>query len=157
MSAQYVGFIYDTRSDYVHSVAAYDSALAESRTTREPQITLRVGSWLAQAASVLRGRQAGWRALYSALAATPRYATNDQSVYSVFDYAALATGNDAPRLSLRYCNEVIQIAQRLADPATITATLRRRAERFMPWSTLSPSCERSGFMRSNRVSCRWRA
>ena len=129
-AAQYVGFIYDTRSDYVHSVAAYDSALAESRTTGEPQITLRVGSWLSRTATVLRGREAGWRALYSALTATPRYSTNDRAVYSVLDNAALATANDAPRLSLRYCNELIQIAHRLSDPATISVALRRRAEQL---------------------------
>ena len=82
MAAQYIGFVYDTRSDYVHSVAAYDSALTESRTTGEPQITLRVGSWLSRTATVLRGRDAGWRALYSALTATPRYSTNDRAVYS---------------------------------------------------------------------------
>ena len=92
MAAQYVGFIYDTRSDYVHSVAAYDSALTESRATGEPQITLRVGSWLSRTATVLRGQDAGWRALYSALAATPRYSTNDRAVYSVFNSAAFGDG-----------------------------------------------------------------
>jgi CHAT domain-containing protein len=127
-AAQYVGLVYDTRSDYVHSVAAYDSSLAESRTTGEPLITLRVGSWLSQAATVLRGREAGWRALYAALAATPRYASNDRAVSSVVNFAASATGNDAPRLSLRYCNELIQIAHHLGDPALTPVAFKCRAE-----------------------------
>jgi CHAT domain-containing protein len=131
MAAQYVGFIYDTRSDYVHAVAAYDSALAESRTTGEPQITLRVGGWLSRTAAVLRGRDAGWRALYSALAATPRYSMNDRAAYSVFDNAALATANEAPRLSLRYCNVLVQIGDRLSDAATASVAFRRRAEQLL--------------------------
>ena len=130
MAAQYIGFVYDTRSDYVHSVAAYDSALTESRTTGEPQITLRVGSWLSRTATVLRGREAGWRGLYSALTATPRYSTNDRAVASVLDNAALATANDAPRLSLQYCNEMVENARRLSDAATISGALRRRAEQL---------------------------
>ena len=129
-AAQYVGFVYDTRSDFVHSIAAYDSALLENRSIDEPQITLRVGSWLSQAAAALRGREAGWRALYSALAASPRYSTNDRHMYTVIDYAALATGSDAPRLSLRFCDELIRVARRLADAATISVALRRRAEQL---------------------------
>jgi CHAT domain-containing protein len=129
-AAQYVGFSYDIRSDYVHSIAAYDSALLESRTTGESQTTLRVGSWLSQEAGVIGGREAGWRALYSALAAVPRYAANDRSVYTVFDYAALATGSHAPRLSLRFCDELTRVAKHLSDTAMISVAFRRRAEQL---------------------------
>lgn len=130
MSAQYIGLVYDTRSDYVHLDAAYDSALTESRTTGESQITLRVGGWLARTATVLRGRDAGWRALYSTLTATPRYSTIDRGVYSVLNSAALATANDAAHLSLRYFNELVQIAQRISDPSTTSVALKRRAEQL---------------------------
>jgi CHAT domain-containing protein len=136
---QYVGFIFDTRSDYVHSVAAYDSTLAESRTTGDPMVALRVGSWLSEAASVLRGKQAGWRALYAALAETPRYAATDRAVYSVVTIASLVTGNDAPRLSLRYRNELIQIARHVGDPAIITVALRRRAEQLAKMGEVAPA------------------
>jgi CHAT domain-containing protein len=51
-------------------------------------------------------------------------------MYTVIDYAALATGGDAPRLSLRFCDELIRVARRLADAATISVALRRRAEQL---------------------------
>lgn len=138
-ASQYVGFVYDIRSDYVHSVAAYDSSLAESRSTGEPQITLRVGSWLARTATVLRGRDAGWRALYVALTATPRYSSDARALYSVLSNAAVFSANDAPRLSLRYCNELIQVANRLSDPATTSAALSRRAEQLMRIGESNPA------------------
>jgi CHAT domain-containing protein len=129
-AAQYQGFVYDVRSDYMHLLAAYDSALTESRTTHEPQIALRVGSWLADAEAVLRGKQVGWRARYRVLAATPRYATSYRPLYSVFDYVALATASEAPRLSLRYCDELLRIARQIADTNRIAYALRRRAEQY---------------------------
>lgn len=130
LAAQYVGFVHDIRADYVHSLAAYDTALAESRTTGEPQITLRVGSWIASAATVVRGKQAGWRSLYGVLSATPRYPASDRAVYSVVDQVLLATGADAPRLSLRYGDVLIGLARRMNDPVSMAAALRRRAGQF---------------------------
>lgn len=130
MAEQYVGFIYDTRSDYFHSMAAYDSALAESRTTGEPQVTLRVASWLSQTATVLRGTAAGWRALYSAFDASARHEATEQAMYSVLTYAGIATERDAPRLSLLYCNELIRTAKRLGDPTIISDALRHRIEQL---------------------------
>jgi CHAT domain-containing protein len=129
-AAQYQGFVYDVRSDYVHLLAAYDSALTESATTHEPQIALRVGSWLADAEAVLRGKQAGWRARYKVLAASPRYPMSYRPLYSVFDYVALATANEAPRLSLRYGDELVRIARQISDTNRIAYALRRRAEQF---------------------------
>ena len=127
-AAQYQGFLYDGRSDYLRLLAAYDSAVAENRTTRETPVTLRVASWLADAQSVLRGREAGWRTQYAALAASPRYPTMLKELYSAFDYAGWATATEAPRLSLRYCDESVRIARRLSDPATLVYALRRRAD-----------------------------
>jgi CHAT domain-containing protein len=127
-AAQYQGFLYDARSDYVHMLAAYDSAVVENHTTREPQVTLRVASWLADGQSVLRGREAGWRTQYAALAASPRYPTVLPSLYSAFDYAALATAADAPHVSLRYCDESVRIARRMPDPTPLVYALRRRAD-----------------------------
>jgi len=128
LTAQYQGFVYDVRSNYMPMLAAYDSALAENRTTREPQVTLRAGSWRAEAEAVLRGREAGWRRRYAVLAESRRYPTSYQQLYSVFDYAGLAAANEAPRLSLRYCNESIRIARQMSEPRTLGYALRRRAE-----------------------------
>ena len=128
-AAQYQGYVYDSRADYVHLLAAYDSAVAENRTTREPQITLRVASWLALAEDELRGREAGWRTRYAALAASPRYPAVYRSLYSVFDYAGMATANEAPRLSLRYCDETSESrAQMKIRDVRSSYALRRRAE-----------------------------
>ncbi|HTE46189.1 MAG TPA: hypothetical protein VK636_13140, partial [Gemmatimonadaceae bacterium] len=129
-AAEYVGFIYDTRSDYFHSMAAYDSTLTESRTRGEALITLRAASWLLQTATVLRGRAAGWNALYSAFDASARYELTDQAMYSVLNSAGLATERDAPRLSLRYCNELVRTANRLHDLTILGDALRRRVEQL---------------------------
>jgi CHAT domain-containing protein len=129
-AAQYQGMIYDIRSDFRHSLPAYDTALVESRTTGDPQITIRVGVWLAQIEAVLRGREAAWRTRYAMLAATPRYPTAYRSLYSAFDYAGRATADESPRLALRYCDETIRIARSLKDPASISYALRRRAEQL---------------------------
>lgn len=129
-AAQYQGFVYDSRSDYMPLLAAYDSAVSWSRTTSDPEITIRVASWLAQSEAVLRGRAAGWRTRYSALAATRRYPTSSQPTYAAFDYAGLATANEAPRLSLRYCDESIRIARQMSDSGMLAYALRRRAERL---------------------------
>jgi CHAT domain-containing protein len=127
-TAQYQGFVYDVSSDYMHVRAAYDSAVSENRTTREPAITLRLASWLASMEGVLRGRDAGWRIQYAALAATPQYPTSSTSYYTVFDYAAGATAREAPRLAVRYCDASIRVARQMADTARLTYALRRRAE-----------------------------
>jgi CHAT domain-containing protein len=79
---------------------------------------------------VLRGKQAGWRRRYAVLAATPRHHAAYQPLYSAFDYAALATAGEAPRLSIRYCDELIRIARELSDPNTLAYALRRRAEQL---------------------------
>lgn len=127
LAAQYQGYLYDFQSNYMHLLAAYDSALADNRTTRDPAVTLRAGSWLAQAQGVLRGREAGWRTQYTALAASPRYPTSYQPLYSVFDYAATATEDAAPRLALRYAGELLRIARVTNEPTTLAYALRRRA------------------------------
>lgn len=129
-AAQYQGLIYDIRSDFRHLLPAYDTALAESRTTGDPQITVRVGVWLAQAEAALRGREAAWRTRYAVLASTPRYPTAYRSLYSAFDYAGRATADESPPLALRYCDETIRIALALKEPASISYALRRRAEQL---------------------------
>jgi CHAT domain-containing protein len=128
VAAQYQGFAYDVSSDYVHARAAYDSALTENRTTREPGVSLRAGSWLAPLEDALRGREAGWRTRYGILAATPRYPSLLQPLYSVFSSAVEATVTEAPRLALRYSNEAVRIASRMSDSTTLTYALARRAE-----------------------------
>ena len=112
-AAQYQGFSYDVRSDYVHMLAAYDSAVAENRTTREPGVTLRVGSWLAQA----RGGAARAR---SGMADAVRRARGESSLSDDSTSSLLgvrlrrmATATEAPRLSLRYCDESVRIARRM--------------------------------------------
>lgn len=127
MAAQYEGLIYNQRSDYGHSLTAYDTALAESRGTDEPQIAPRVDAWLAEVEAVLRGRQAGWRRRYRVLTTTPRYPTSNSALYTAFDYAAMATADEAPRLALRYSSEAIRIAREPADLAEMSYALRRRA------------------------------
>lgn len=128
VAAQYRGMAYDVSSDYVHARAAYDSALTENRTTNEPGVSLRAGSWLAPLEDALRGREAGWRTRYGILAATPRYPSLHQSLYSVFSSAAEATANEAPRLALRYSNEAVRIARLMPDSTTLTYALGHRAE-----------------------------
>ena len=127
-AAQYQGYLYDVQSNYMHTLDAYNLALADNTTTHEPAITLRVGSWLAQAQGVLHGQGAGWRAQYVALASSPRFPATYQSLYTVFDYAATATANEAPRLSRRYSDAAIKIASQMHDPTTLAYALGRRAE-----------------------------
>jgi CHAT domain-containing protein len=128
VAAQYKGFLYDLRADHMHMIAAYDSAVSENQRTREPGVALRAGSWLAEAEDALRGEKAAWRTRYATLAATPRYPLSYREKYTVFDYAGKATANDAPRLSLRYCDESVRIAGQMQDIAILTYALRRRAE-----------------------------
>jgi CHAT domain-containing protein len=82
---------------------------------------------LAAAEGVLRGRTAGWRRRYAALAATPRYPAG-QPVYSVFSFAGQATASDAPRLALRYSNEGIRLARQAHDSMNLLYALRNRAQ-----------------------------
>jgi CHAT domain-containing protein len=130
-AAQAEGLIYDTRADYVHVVSAYDSAVAEGRTTRDQEIDVRVLSWLAPKTTILHGREAGWRVLYAALAAAPRYLGRAMSLHSVFSSAALATGTEAPRLSLRYSDEAIRIARKLPHSDVIATAFKLRAEQLV--------------------------
>jgi CHAT domain-containing protein len=126
-AAQYRGLFYDTHADYLHALAAYDSALAENARTAEPGVVLRAGSWKAYDEDLLRGRDVGWRTRYAALTAIPRYLENYQALISVYDYAGRATENDAPSLSLLFSDEAIRLARRLTGPPA-PYTLRRRAE-----------------------------
>jgi hypothetical protein len=129
-AARSAGYIDDIGSDYVHAIAAYDSALAEGSRTQEPEITLRTASWLAALTSLLRGREAGWRALYAALAATPGYPEQSYGVQAVRSLAGLTTSVSAPRLSVRYVNEVIRNSSRSAGPAPLAVAYTRSAEQL---------------------------
>ena len=125
-AAQYQGFLYDARSDYVHMVAAYDSAVAENRTTREPQITLRVGVMVSPTRNGLRGREAGWRTQYAALAASPRYPRRLRC------HRCSTTPGWPPRrssaLSLRYCDESVRSRGGCPIRRRLAYALRRRAD-----------------------------
>jgi len=127
IAALYQGFLYHIDADYVHALTAYDSALAENRRTADPGVALRGGSWKAQDEDLLRGREAGWRTRYEALAASPRFAESYQALVSMFDYAGRATETDVPRLSLLYRGEAITAARRLSGSPNPYA-LGRRAE-----------------------------
>lgn len=129
-AAELQGLIYDERTDYVHVVAAYDTAMAEGQTTRDPETALRVASWLAHNMTVLRGREAGWRVLYAALVATSMYPSNHRSKHAVYGVAATATTGDAPRLSLRYGEETIRIARALMRPSFLAAAYTWQAQRL---------------------------
>jgi CHAT domain-containing protein len=126
-AARSEGYIHDIGSDYVHAIAAYDSALAEGSRTHEPEITLRTASWLAALTSLLRGREAGWRALYSALAVTGEYPEQSYGVQAVRSLAALSTSASAPRLSVRYADEVIRNTSPSAGPAPLAVAYTRSA------------------------------
>jgi len=120
--------VHDLQGDYPRAVLAYDSALVENQATDDPGITLRVRWWLAKAEDVIRGRDAGWRTRYAALAATPRFPGYDPGLYTAFDYMATAVLPDAPRLSLRFADEAGRIATRMRDSKRITYALRRQAD-----------------------------
>jgi CHAT domain-containing protein len=128
MAAQYQGFIYNNQGDYLHSVVAYDSALAENRTTDDPGVALRAGSWLAGAEDLIRGSDAGWRTRYVALAATRRFPGFGPGLWSVFRSMAIAVPPDAPRLSLRFADEVARIARGMDDSKRVTYALRDQAD-----------------------------
>lgn len=153
-AAQTAGLIYDTRADYVHVVAAYDSAVAEGRATGDPEIEIRVRSWLAPKAAILRGRESGWRILYAALAATSRFSGNALTLHSVFSSAALATGDEAPRLSLRYSDEAIRAARTLPNPEVIATAFRLRAQQLanMKETALASAAVDSAFAAARLVS-----
>lgn len=129
-AAQMMGLIYDTRSDYVHVVSAYDSAVAEGRTIREPETSVRVRSWLAPKAAILRGREAGWRVLYATLRATPEYPASVMVRNAVFASAAQATSRDAPRLSLRYLDQMVRQARSMGQPDAIASALTLRGSQL---------------------------
>ena len=130
-AARSEGYVFDIGSDYVHAIAAYDSALAEGSRTQEPEITLRTASWLAALTSLLRGREAGWRAVYSALAATSAYPEQSYAVQAVRSLAALSTHASAPRLSVRYVDEVIRNTAPSAGPAPLAVAYTRKAEQLI--------------------------
>jgi hypothetical protein len=87
VAAQYQGlrYIFDLTT---YMVAAYDSAVAENRTTREPYVTLRVGSWRERRSDVA---QQGSGLAYFVLRACreSRYPTSYGALYTAFDYAGL--------------------------------------------------------------------
>ena len=139
LAAQMAGLIHDIRADYVHVVASYDSATVEGRTTGEPDITLRVGAWLAQRTAILRGREAGWRVLYGALVATRQFPGRYRSLQSVYSGAALATASDAPRLSVRYGEEAVRLARNLGNPSFAAAAWTRRAEQLAQIGDFGPA------------------
>jgi len=153
-AAQAAALIYDFRSDYIHLVSAYDSAVAEGRTTRDPESDVRVRAWLAPKTTLLHGREAGWRVLYAALAPTPRYPANTLSSQAAFSSAALTTSAEAPRLSLRYSDEVIRIARRLRKPDVIAAAFTLRAKQLaqMQESDLARAAVDSAFVAAQSTS-----
>jgi CHAT domain-containing protein len=127
-AAKTAGRFYDMEGDYVHVVAAYESAIAEGQTTGDPEIAVRGRSYLAQKLTSLRGREAGWRVLYTALAVSPRFPESLMSLNAAYSSAAISTGSEAPRLALRYLDETIRIARqtRQADVLAVAFTLRAR-------------------------------
>jgi len=129
IAASNLGLRYDTHSDLLHVLPAYDTALTENLATREPSVALRVGSWLALGQGVLRGKDVGWRTQYRTLAASLRYPTKYQALVTVFDYGARATENDAPRLALLYSGEAVRVADRASVPTAVYMR-RHRAELF---------------------------
>ena len=58
---------------------------------------------------------------------SPRYPTMLKELYTAFDYAGTATATQAPRLSLRYCDESSHRAA-VADTTRFVYALRRRAD-----------------------------
>jgi CHAT domain-containing protein len=154
LAASSAGLLYDTRSDYVHAVAAYDSAMREGQRTDEPEIILRSASWLAGLTTVLRGRDEGWRVLYATLQASERFPTQNRSIYSAVSLAALTTGSEAPRLSLRYWDEAVRITQRIGNPAWVTTAHKGRAAQLarMGAVALAAAAIDSAFSAAKRVS-----
>src|SRR5262249_15691184 len=110
LAAQYLGYGYDTRSELLHVLPAYDTALTENRGTREPNVALRVGAWLALGQAVLRGKDVSWQTQSQTLAASLRFPTKYQALVTVFDYSARVTEDQAPRLSLLYSGEAVRVA-----------------------------------------------
>jgi len=129
IAAQNEGLIHSFHVDFFRMQAAYDSAVMENVTTREPNVALRVGAWLSQLEDLLRGRQAGWRTRYSVLASSAQFPRSYQALFTAFDVAGKAAANDAPRLALRYCEQSISAAEKLPSSSTTLAyALRRKAE-----------------------------
>ena len=129
MSAvQYIGYINDRKLDYVHGIAAYDSALAENRDINDPELTIRTAAWLSEPQGILRGREAAWRTLYAALVATHDITISPASRFTAFDYAMQATKSEAPRLALRYAAEAIRYARLQKGSPSTAYALRDRAE-----------------------------
>lgn len=135
-AARSAGYIHDIGSDYVHAIAAYDSALAEGSRTQEPEITLRTTAWLAALTGLLRGREAGWRALYTALAATAAYPDQSYAVQAVRSLAALSTSANAARLSVRYVDEVIR-SMSPSGLAPLAVAYTRSAEQLIELGELA--------------------
>jgi CHAT domain-containing protein len=130
IAAQNLGLTYDTRYDLLHVLPAYDSALTENRATREPNVALRVGAWLALGQGVLQGKDVSWRTEYQTLAASFRFPTKYQALVTVFDHGAKATQDDAPRLALLYSSEAVRFADSIKNLQPPVYTRTHRAEWF---------------------------
>lgn len=129
-AAKTAGAFYDIQGDYVHVVAAYESAIAEGQSTGDPEIAVRGRAYLAQKLTSLRGREAGWRMLYTALAVSPRFAESPMTLQAAYSSAAISTGTDAPRLALRYSDATIRIARETRQPDVLAVAFTIRARQL---------------------------
>src|SRR5262249_26216316 len=102
----------------------------ENRATREPNVALRVGAWLALGQGVLRGKDVSWRTQYQTLAASLRFPTKYQALVTIFDYGARATQDDAPRLALLYSGEAVRVADSVKGLLPPVYMRTHRAEWF---------------------------
>lgn len=127
-AAQLAGLIHQIRGHYEVALAAYDTAVTEARGTGEPTLLLRPRSRLAEVRSALHGEVAAWRELYAALVLSSHFPDAYQARYTVFSDAAQQAWLVAPKLAVRFQDEVVNAAESLAEPIYRTGALLRRAE-----------------------------
>ncbi|GBD31639.1 hypothetical protein HRbin33_00598 [bacterium HR33] len=126
-AARSEGLIHHRTARYEEAMEAYQRAIAEGSRTGDPELSVRVRSWLAELESALRGPEAAWNDLYAALKLAPRFAGQPFSRSYVFELAARASRPWNPALAFRFQSEAIGAALQSGDPRLAGDVLVTRA------------------------------
>ncbi len=121
------GLIYHRTARYGLAMDAYQEAIAEGTRTADPELSVRVRSWLAELKSALRGPEEAWKDLYFALSLASRFPDQPFSRSYVSQLAARETGLWNSDLAFKFQTEAIRAALQSGDPRLVGDVLVTRA------------------------------